>query len=176
MLACRQNVEKVCPTLGKNVSPTCQTTCRHDIIQDFANMLTDSFGHKEKTPKLCRKLRSDGMIWCEKVTKMVPYALIHVYVPFFIKKTTAVSIRVMEPWVVDVAGQSCNDMSANMWPSHESSHGVSNMVTLAQFQATFLASWRQVPTCCRQFQLSFLMLSSSVWICLMGLHHFVLLS
>ena len=32
----------------ENVVPTFQTTCQQDIIQDFADMLADSFGHNEK--------------------------------------------------------------------------------------------------------------------------------
>ena len=59
MLACWQNVGKVGPTLGKNVILTCQTTCQQDIIQDFPDMSADSFGHKEKTAKLHRKLCSN---------------------------------------------------------------------------------------------------------------------
>ena len=32
----------------KNVISTCQTTCRQDAIQDFADMSAKSFGHKKK--------------------------------------------------------------------------------------------------------------------------------
>ena len=48
MSSCRKNVGNVCRTLEKNVVPTCQMTCRQDIIQDFADMSAKSFGHKEK--------------------------------------------------------------------------------------------------------------------------------
>ena len=82
MSACWQNIGNVGLTLGKNVVPTCQTTRQDDIIQDCDNMSADSFWHKEKTAKLHRKLHRNGMIWCEKVAKMLSYALIHIYVSF----------------------------------------------------------------------------------------------
>ncbi len=40
----------------KNVLPTCQATCRQDIIQDFADMSAKSFGHKEKNSKALQKI------------------------------------------------------------------------------------------------------------------------
>ena len=36
-------------------------------------------------------------------------------------------VRVMDTWFMDVAGQLCGDTSADMWPSHESSHSVGNI-------------------------------------------------
>ncbi len=86
---------------AKNVVPTSQKTCRQDISQDFANMLADSFRHKEKTTKLCRKLCRYGAIWCKNVTNMPSNALIHAYIPLFSKKTTIISIGVLahESWI-----------------------------------------------------------------------------
>ena len=54
-------------------------TCHVKIMSGI--MSADSFGHKEKIAKLRRKSRCNGVIWCEKVAKIVSNVLIHVYVP-----------------------------------------------------------------------------------------------
>ena len=86
-------------------------TCRVGITS--ANMMADSFGHKEKTVKLCRNSCCNGVIWCKKVTKMVLYVLIHIYVPFYLEKTTVTSVGVMATQIMDVAGQLCGNTSAD---------------------------------------------------------------
>ena len=74
------------PDTGKKVVvPTFQTTCQQDTIQDLPTCQLILLDIK-KNSKACRKLLSNGMIWYKKVTKMVLYVLIHVYVPFFLKK------------------------------------------------------------------------------------------
>ena len=57
--------------------------------------------------------------------------------------------------LVDMAGQSCGNTSADTWSNHESSHNVGDidMARLAQFQATLLVLWWHVLTCCWHFQL-----------------------
>ena len=56
--------------------------------------------------------------------------------------------------VMDLDGLLCYDTSANMWPTHESSHDVGKIVISVQFQPTLLTSWQHVKTCCQHFQLS----------------------
>ncbi len=82
----------VCKNVG-NVGPTfrqilssgpCQTT-RHVMSgrrQPTRRLILLDI-KKKKTAKLRRNSCGSGVIWCKKVTKMVSYALIHVYVPFF---------------------------------------------------------------------------------------------
>ena len=72
MSACWQYVHKCLADMSsKYVGQIVLSICQQDLIQEFSDMLTDSFGHKENKPKHLRKLHCSGAIFCKKVTKMI---------------------------------------------------------------------------------------------------------
>ena len=58
----------------------------YNIIYDIVIIIITiilAITNNEKTANLPRNLHGNGVIWCEKIAKMVSYALIHAYKPFF---------------------------------------------------------------------------------------------
>ena len=55
------------------------------MLLTFDDISAESFGQKETKLKFCRKLRSNTILCCEKVTKRVLHALIHDKYPFSLK-------------------------------------------------------------------------------------------
>ena len=76
LLACQQHVGKCLTTMSsKYVNQTILLTCQQDVSQHVADILANSFGHKENIPKLYR----NHVIICTCLWKSCEkgFALIH---------------------------------------------------------------------------------------------------
>lgn len=99
------------------------------------------------------KLCCIGTLWCVQVMKTVSDTLIYIKVQFWSKQWLSNSNRVTALAALDLDGWSCYDTSAEMWPTHDSSHNIVDTVMSAQFQTTLLVSWQHKRTCWWYFQL-----------------------
>ncbi len=87
-------------------------------------------------PKWCdlvRESRKNGIVYDNSRIRTI-----------FSENTAVTSVGVMAGRVVDMAGQSCGNTSADTWPSLESSHDVGNIVKSAVFSRH---CWHRDDTC-----------------------------
>ena len=130
---------KILRMSAQHVIKFCQLDhARQHGMSWWADVSAISFGHEGKIAKSHRKSHCIGILWCVQVTKTVKDVIIYGKVPVWTKKWPLNSNRVMSLAVMDLDRRSCYDTSANTWPTHESSHDFSNMVTLAQFKVNIV--------------------------------------